>query len=430
MWLGSWIYNILIIAANVLGVLSTVYHIQYMAVIAFAIILALIVFYDTSSSFTTIVSTCLIANTITYNGVGLYWILMLVSIIKLFFSSKTLPTVGIIPLILLYVFHDSNVANLGIVLNYTVYLLFMFTIMCCFDDSQYDHKKTVFLFIISGLITIVGAILLTGDLTLLGNDSIAYYRLGEGDVDAGMNNNLGGAMEFPIIAMLVITFSLTLIIGKALTKFVKLIFLFVIVALFIITFFTTSRVYILGLITLVLFLGVYIFSSSVKPGAKLSFILIALLSIATLVQSGYMDIIEYRYGYRDDNSRLSIAIDCLNFLSNNPITLFFGEGYRGYINTGRLLGRLFSMSAHNIILDCIMAYGLLGIGMILHQTKKMYNRLLPYYDSTVLLRWMPVICWFMMNLTNSSFMLCKTYVIIPFLIIHLKKCSLLTDKTI
>ena len=133
----------------------------------------------------------------------------------------------------------------------------------------------------------------------------------------------------------------------------------------------------------------------------------------------------YFFGIVEDSGvdittgRSEIFASCIKYLIEHPLAIIFGFGYDSYIEIGRLKKLAFQQSAHNIILDAVMGFGLLGCGLMVKAVNNMRKRISSTLQSkSSLLSWTPFLCWFLMCQTNTAFWLPKTYFIIPYLIIH------------
>lgn len=419
---------LLIVVIDILLGISTVNRISICSSLAFVLLLYLILKGNAIQAFYAVLGTCFFSDTVNLGNIGTYFVIMFAAGGKIGgygFKNYTLP---VLIILILYAIHDIFYTSFAWVLFYLSYLYFMFKVLTNLNFKEYDHRYAVALFLVGIVLVQIFAICLSGDLSTFRDDSIEYARMGEGDVDDGYNNNLDGAMGFPITSMLFFTISLPILLGQWMNKKYKLVVGVLFIALFVVTFFTTSKVYLLGLACLIVCLLCEVFGRELRFSAKIGIVLFFVIAVIALIQSGYLDIIVNRYIFRltasDDvtTGRGRIYSDCLSYLSTNPLSLMFGSGYRGYSAIGAINGLKFSMSAHNIILDCIMAYGLFGAIIILCLCRNFYRSVKVYCGGPrmSMLGLMPVVCWLVMNFTNSSFMLAKTYVIIPFLILHMK----------
>ena len=67
-----------------------------------------------------------------------------------------------------------------------------------------------------------------------------------------------------------------------------------------------------------------------------------------------------------------------------------------------------------------MSFGLIGTILILKGVNhlRIYAKSFTRYSASIL-GWMPFLCWFTMSQTNTTFILPKTYFVLPFLVLHI-----------
>ena len=119
--------------------------------------------------------------------------------------------------------------------------------------------------------------------------------------------------------------------------------------------------------------------------------------------------------------RSPIYADIIKYWGNNISCVLFGAGKEAYPEIGRLKNLEFSMEAHNIILDCIMAYGMIGFTLIIGLCNSIIirvRRMNKRYHLTMLGA-LPLICWFIMSQTNSAFSVSHTYLWLPYLVLFM-----------
>jgi len=430
--MDSRLHFIFLVIIDVLAVVSTVFQVGSASIIAIMLTGLLILVGTPIQSFYTMLGTCLLAGTFLIGNIRVYFILMLITYIKIdrkiFLTDKFAFWVFL--LIILYVIHDVRYATPGVIATYCCYLLYVFKMLSIVNWDEYNHRYAIIIFLVSILINQIGAAFLTGDLSMLADESSIDMRLGEGDVENGMNNNLGGAMDFPIHTLLFMTLSLPIIMGSWATTVSKIIISILFIGLFIVTFFTTSRVYLLGLSAFAVLIMIMMQSTEYGFGSKVISVVLILFALYFFFSSGYVNLFQTRFAQRNmedygmTSSRALIASDCISYLVDHPLAIIFGEGYIGYSTIGEQSHLLFQMTAHNIVLDCIMAFGMYGFLLICLASKNFYENIKSDYDlsGVKVLGLMPLICWFVMCLTNSACMNAKTYVLIPFLILHIFYC--------
>lgn len=436
--MNKYIHFICLMTVDAMLIASTVLQIPMLGAAASLFAAFIIVCGNKMQSFYTILATCLMAGCCNIGSIGFYFILMLLAYFKI--DGKALPAFKYTPfvvfLLLVMILHELRYSTIGYILYYCSYLLYLFKILSIVDWKGYDHRYATVVFLLSIIFTQIGATLLTGDLTMLSDETNTTVRFGEGDVENGANNNLGGAMNFPVQTLMFMTFSLPLIFGRWLKLLWKTFAIAAFVTLFVITFFTTSRVYILGLGTMSLMLMAMLMGRDYGFVVKIAVIALAVSAVYVFFSTGLSDLVLLRYEIRNSSdtgmlsSRDVIAKDCITYLTNHPLALLFGEGYKSYGEIGKQLHLAFQMSAHNSILDCIMAYGLYGFTLIIFASKNFFTKIKAntQCERVSIMGLMPLACWFMMSLTNSSFMLPQTYVLIPFMLLHLKYYKTLINK--
>ncbi len=385
----------------------------------------------------------------TTGGIGLGFMLPFVAMIKCIIKYRIRGPFKMLHLvylfmILVYVFHDFSVTTFGSLINYVVFLSYPFFASLYIDFSRYNVKFMTALFVLSLIIVEFSIFMVQGgDLSaLIATDEI--IRLGEGNVDEGQKNQLGGAMELPIFSLTIITLLAQGLVGNNLSKKWKNISIVLIIVISIITLFTLSKVYLLGLSTLLFIMVIYIFKNiTLKKTA--SFIGIIIVSIVAMnifseqaseIQSRYMT----RIGIGRSATLTAVEVTTgrspiyeagIKYMSENPLCLLIGEGSYGYRDIGIKQGTKLSMSMHNIILDALMTFGLLGL-VIISLYKEIYKRSrIQMYNQ--LLAFAPLIIWLVMNMTASTFIIPRNYIYLTFLVItinqnllsyHLKSSSL------
>lgn len=428
------IHFLLITLIDILLVYSTVTQTASAAIVAFVLTVVAVLAGSGIQAFYTLLGTCFFSGVYNVSSIGVYFIVTILCCVKLLANRATNKNVLLLGIVLaiLCALHDLPYHTIGGVVNSSVMLLSMFAILSNKDWRNYDHKYSTWLLLISIVIVQVGAILLSGDLTQMSDESVSSVRMGEGDVEGGMNNTLGGAMGFPISTLLFVTCSFPLLFGKQARILSKFLLGVLDIVLLIVTFFTTSRVYLLGLaVFFVCIIGEFFVKGS---KSKVWLIVILIGAVVVFYALGIYNLIFERYAARiviDDVStgRFDIYKDCLSYLVQHPLALLFGEG-RAYSEIGRIHNYAFGMSAHNIILDWIMAYGIFGLVILLSVIKRFVFSLKENtnFDKSGLLGYMPLICWFVMCLTNTPFILPKTFVLIPFMLLHSRYYKTLMNK--
>ena len=102
---------------------------------------------------------------------------------------------------------------------------------------------------------------------------------------------------------------------------------------------------------------------------------------------------------RDD-----IYISCFEFLKEHPLTLLFGLGARNYIEVGVIGDYAFQKMAHNLLLDGIMAWGILGVSAFIFITALFIKKGIRQNQVNVnLWKVLPFVIWFCCRMTAGTF---------------------------
>lgn len=304
--------------------------------------------------------------------------------------------------------------------------------------KEYDGYYAMWIVVATTLISMICIFMVQGGSidAFISASYVGEMRLGEADTDDGQKNQLGGAMGFPIYTIIIVSLLLQMLLTRKFKLWVKASIVSIIVILFFITFLTISRVYLLGLVTLSLLLVLHMSKSrSFSTVIGLLGGSMLLLVFASLYLDNYInDIIDnYLYRIAGDSGNSGTGIrgliynDCIYFLTEDIECLLIGKGSTAYPLLGQSLGRLFGMSAHNIILDAIMSFGLYGLFLLLYMYWYTYKKEeARTYINWSIFRIIPLACYIMMNMTATPFLLDKTYPMLLFMVLNINHC---TDNT-
>ena len=170
---------------------------------------------------------------------------------------------------------------------------------------------------------------------------------------------LGGFFGDPNYCSIIILVSIALLCTLYYYKKIKVEFWFFVALLIPLGFFTYSKSYFLCISALSLFLILFVLLPKYKGWAIASLIVMAILVFMSL--SGKFEIINViltRFEFGDiTTGRLSLNRDYLNYIWNNPITLFFGEGISA--EKVESLGN----NVHNIYIEALFKFGILGVAI-------------------------------------------------------------------
>lgn len=417
------IHYVLTIIAMVMAGMSTLYESQPMTFAAVGIISALIVLCDINIAFYTVLSTVFMWDAVRVNGVLMGFFFSFLYICKAFMSKRNNLEKNTLSLLvfflIIFLINDILRCTFSQVTNDLMRLLLLFACLKSVKIESYNHRYAVFLLITALVITQVFALLVTGIESML-DSNVGYYRIGEAEDDS--MNTFGGAMEFPIYAIIITTTLLPFLTGKYLGKIQKVGMSLIVVATVIMAMFAASRVYLLGLAVMVI---VLLLSYANKGRLLLIFAVLAMV-VMVAVNTDIVQLAIMRYTLRQENlsgdlsnGRQAIWTSILEFLTYNPHRLLLGCGYRGYQMIGFENRLPFSGTAHNIVLDGLMAYGLFGLSVMVLALRNVQRHLKRVWKTkATMLSLMPFLCWFAMCMTNSAFLLYKTFVLIPFFLLH------------
>lgn len=116
-----------------------------------------------------------------------------------------------------------------------------------------------------------------------------------------------------------------------------------------------------------------------------------------------------------ENSRTAIWRDCLDYLIKNPISILIGNGVNNYKLIGKSSSMLFSMSAHNLVLDAIMSWGITGLLAISATAVQLRDRLTRYSEFVY---YTPMLVWGALRMIGGAFTQFSVFVsIVVFIVI-------------
>lgn len=370
-------------------------------------------------------------------GLAFVFVLPFFASLKLLFKhfKISIPLIFLLNFIFLFFWfiNDIQYQSIAAVLIRLCFPLYVFCVMSFVKLDDYNGYFSAWLVICSSLIAMFCVFIVQGGSL----DSFIYasyageMRLGEADVDSGQKNQLGGAMGFPIYTITILTLVVQMFSFRKYTFYKKNIIIGVSVILFLITFLTLSRVYILGLLTMMLMLSVYYSKHfSIKHVVSIIFVFLGLFVIAVVVNPEIINSIAEQYSNRmegesdNEESRILVYGDCLEYLLTHIKCFFLGEGNRGYIEIGKMEHTLMAISAHNIILDGMLSFGLFGCIILYRSYLRVYRLQCKHFCVRFnALRALPLGCVLMMYNTSSPFTLDKVWVFLLFLTLNIVHCS-------
>lgn len=407
-----------------------------------ALSLLVILFGDSMATLYLMIALIPFYNSLNFSGVSAGFIIPLFAIGKLLSSPSKNNNPNLVVFMILFLtiwfIHDIQYQTFAMTIFSLLVPCYVFLFVLTKNWQEYDGYYAMWLVIATTLVAMACVFMVQGGSleSFIYTSYAGEMRLGEADTDEGQKNQLDGAMGFPIYTLTVVTLLIQMLMTRHFKLWKKALCIALIFGLFFITFLTVSRVYILGLATMVLLLFMHVMSSKSKStifGILLGCMVVVLIAFNYL--ANYMDIVFNNYlgrmetdgGQGGTGIRGIIYKDCLEYLMNNVECLLIGKGNGAYPLIGAQLHRPFSMSAHNMIIDGLMSFGIIGSIFIFIIYKNIYkidqNK---YGIKWTIFRVMPLLCVCMMYQTASPFLLDKFYPFLMFLVLNIIHC---TDKS-
>lgn len=309
-------------------------------------------------------------NVFKINGDIAWFIPLIILAVKLLLSGRGRVMLNTLcSLVVIFIFElilDAQNGSFGQLLVNLVTITFVFIVFSNINVLKLDAFSIVFTLLVAFSSVIYYLLTMYGGIGAFISSfmSSAYaYRFGH-----SYGETIGGAMAIPLYTTMLISCGLTCYLKtKKLTIFKKLLIFFGIALSIVFGAMTISRSFYLGLIVTLLF--VLFFKSSGNRVAK-SFVLICVIVVVVSLFLSNSDVIKKVFSnlqLRLDNGvdegsggRTDIWFSCINYLLDHPINLFFGMGATNYILVGEATNELFAAGSHNLFLDFLMSWGIIG----------------------------------------------------------------------
>lgn len=282
-----------------------------------------------------------------------------------------------------------------------------------------DTFRMIVLFAVACLSAIYYMVLVYGDLGTFFNllfTSSGLYRFGIGEA-----NIMGGAMSLPLYALLLLSMSLSYVLVNRNLGIKKGIFLIIINAICLFfAFLTISRSLYLGLAAILL---AVLLGNKRHKESKLFTLLIILMIVLIGALIMYGDVIEQAISLlfnrlstdKGGAGRTTVWENCFYFMEHNPISILIGSGSCKYPTLEEGLGA----GAHNLLLDIMMSWGIIGLGSFLILMSHAIKKIKVYYYKIESMSYIPLFAFGAFSLTalrsNSlktwSFLLVAVFVI-------------------
>ena len=435
----KWLLVIYMVIALLAGMSNFMEPANLFVLVSISLSLLVVLAGDKMAHLYLLLALCPFYTSLRISGIYVGFVIPLMILFKLITKRSTIssPILVFLSFIFLFVWflHDVQFVTLANAIFRLLVPACIFLIICKQRLDNYDGYYAMWIVVLTSIIAMISVFLVQGgSLDAFINASYAgEMRLGEADVDDCQKNQLGGAMGFPIYTIIVVSLFFQMLMTHSFKLWKKVSIIWLGTVLFFITFLTISRVYILGLLTLLLLLFLHMLKSkSVKTIIGLVVGAFIIYVIASVYLPEYMDNIFDSYLTRQMSHtdhggtgiRGAIFEDCVKYLTEDMECLLVGKGSSAYPLYGAKIHRLFSFSAHNMILDSFMAFGILGTLILLSLYIHLYRReRLRTGIRWSIFRVMPLACYLMMNMTATPFLLDKTYPLLLFLIMNIIHCT-------
>lgn len=433
------LFIIYLIIATFAGVSNFIGPANVFVTASIALSLLVVAFGDNMATLYLMIALIPFYSSLNYNGVAAGFVIPFFAICKLLLSplriEKPHLVVFLFWFLVLWFVHDVQYKSLAVTIFSLLVPCYVFLFVLCKSLRDYDGYYAMWLVIATTLIGMVCVFMVQGGSleAFIQTSYAGEMRLGEADTDEGQKNQLGGAMGFPIYTLTVVTLLIQMLMTRRFTLLQKSVSITLIIGLIFITFLTVSRVYILGLATLLVLLSFHVMKSK-SNSAKFGILFgcVAVIVIASNYLTDYMDIVrenyvgrmEYDGGQGGTGIRGVIFKDCFDYLMNDVECLMIGKGNGAYPLIGAELHRPFSMTAHNIMIDGLMSFGIIGFLFIMVVYKTVYKKDSHRYGiKWTVFRAMPLLCMFIMYQTASPFLQDKTYPFLMFLVLNIIHCT-------
>lgn len=352
---------------------------------------------------------------------SLEFLLLVLASAKIVFGTNTAKKksikylfMGILMLSIL-LFNDLYYGQFAEVFIYASYVIYVLVVINFVNFKDYDEVYAAELMLIAFFIAQISVFIEQGGdvQKFIVQSYAAEYRLGESDEG---KNQLGGAMGFPIYSIMIINLTIKLF-QTRISVYRKMLYTIISSITFLVAFLSISRVYLLGLAALMGCILIYL-SMNLRKSTLFVFMLFVIIVVLffKFVNNNVLDSVTEQYSVRIDNykkgeDRIAIYKDCIEYISNDYYCLLFGRGTFGYREIGKENNLQFRMSAHNIILDGFLTYGILGLSFIVFLYFYLYRKKSIYdINRPTMIDLSCFICYIFMCMTNSPFILGKSYI--------------------
>lgn len=390
--------------------------------ISFVSVLFAIIYFTVTEleyNFAFLVGVSVYESVFKFGNNSIWFLLLLIYLLKLILlnPNKRIKTQVLIFGVLLFIIeliNDLTVVSLGqLIINLSL-IIFVTVFAANADSIKYSLFDILFSLSISFMTAIFYVVKSSGGITEYINNFLdaSNYALRFGHE---YGETIGGAMAIPLYAALIIAFSVLILMSGIKNNIFEKVFS--IVSLFIALIFgsfTISRSFYLCLAVIVI---AFLFAKA-KFKNKILIIICAV----------FFSVLTYYYFYEIANrifKDLSLRISSdntmtgnrseiwksgLKYISEHPLMLFFGKGATRYQTFAAEKGYLFSAGMHNLILDILMSWGLIGLSLVMGIVTSLLKTFCKNISKPLFLHFIPLITYFTFSLTALRTVNMKTWI--------------------
>lgn len=405
------IANLCVVSLLILGIMSGSY-----SVIAAAMVMILLLLFmrDVTESFYLFIALIPFQNYLTFWGKSGIPILLVALMINLLLNGKrrisTVVFCAISVLVMLEVMNDLFAVHPWTITNWC-----SFAIISIIFIDNIDLRKIEPMYVVMNM--------------YFGVMAAVFANLGgSGNRFGSEYTDLGGAMGIPLYMLILTTLLLNYYIQDEPNRVQKIFVVANIVVLNALALLSISRAYLIGVAVILGCMVLSVFSRNSKKSTRILLLVVVCGFIVLWFKYDMFIQIVSRFRFRfeahsDDDGRLGIWLSCLEFLGEHPKALVLGNGVLNYHNVGDSSYRFYQISAHNLYLDCIMAFGIVGTVGLLSIYRQFAQKCKFYYKSKAnIISLMPILTLSAYYITSGSFRYFKTwmYYIIVILFIYIR----------
>lgn len=329
---------------------------------------------------------------------------------KFRFESKAL--ISLLSLFALELLLDFSNGSMGQLLVNLATIIFIFVAFQKINTLRLNAFNIVLSLFIAFLAIIYYLLTMYGGIGIFVSSfmSASYaYRFGH-----SYGDTIGGAMAIPLYTTMIISCGLACYLKADKLSFRhKVIVLFAIIISMVFGAMTISRSFYLGLIATVIAILIFKSSNNKKHiKGTILFFVIVLIAFLLFTESDIINKIFSNLQLRLDagmeknsDGRGDIWLSCISYLLNHPLRLIFGIGASNYTVIGAKAGEYFDAGAHNLFIDFLMSWGLVGTVILFAFLTRIIRRLKnnsSQFSSQSLIPLITYVCFAMTALRSCS----------------------------